>query len=133
MQKFTFAEEDARFQGQKSNHLQKKFKDQFYAGIQLKENLSDVWILNSYQEQLPSYSEQYRSDRVSFWKHHECREYYPSVSGELSTENLNSRMDHRMTEQLARFLSSDESSSRKSKNVSRWSKQCSCGRGQYAQ
>jgi tRNA A-37 threonylcarbamoyl transferase component Bud32 len=98
-----FAEEDARFQGQNSNHLQKRFEDQLYAGIQSKENLSDVWILNSYQEQLPSYSEQYRSDRVNFWKHNECGEYYPSVSGELSTENLNSRMDHRMTEQLASF------------------------------
>lgn len=109
----TFAEEDARFQGQNLNRLQKKFEDnpvsqRPYAGIQSKGNLSDVWILNSYQEQLPSNSEQYRSDKVNFQKHNECGEYYPSVSGELSVEKSNASLDHRMyaaeqTEQLASF------------------------------
>lgn len=108
----TFAEEDARFQGQNLNHLQKHFEDnpvsqRLYAGIQSKQNLSDVWILNSYQEQLPSNSEQYRSDKVNFRKHNECGEYCPSVSGELSIENSNARIDHRMyaAEQTERFPS----------------------------
>lgn len=107
-QQSPFTEEDARFQGQNLNHLPKRFEDRLYAGIQSKENLADAWILNSYQEQLPSYSEQYRSDQVNFWKHNESGEYYPSVSRELSIENLNAGMDHRMyaaeqTEQLASF------------------------------
>jgi hypothetical protein len=117
MEVFQYLETDASNAINEQKHLSKSLTQIIKAGIQSKENLSDVWILNSYREKLLSYSEQYRSDRVNFWKHTECGEYYLSVSGELSTENLNSRMDHRMTEQLARFLSSDESSSRKSKNV----------------